>query len=111
VGDCCPSCVANPPDPCLKGQQDYAAFRKELFDKYASVGCKNSKDCTLVLENNACAFVCSVPLPITTASNFPPNMAGMATGFCATCPSPARITCDPMTPSCVNGSCVAVAAD
>jgi hypothetical protein len=110
AGDCCPSCVANPPDPCLQGKQNYAAFRQQLFDKYASSGCKNSSDCILVFEGNACAQVCSVPLPTTLASSFSSNLFSIAATDCATCPPPATTICAAMTAACLNGKCVATSA-
>ena len=110
AGDCCPSCVTNPTDPCLQGKQDYATVRQQMFDKYTSSGCKNSSDCTLVLESNACAQVCNVALPTIMASSFPSNLRSVAATDCATCPVQAPITCDAMTPACVNGKCVAVSS-
>jgi len=65
--------VSDPPDPCIKGQQDYSALRTQMLDKYGSVGCMNSSDCTLVLESNACAAVCNVPIPSSMVDTLQPN--------------------------------------
>jgi len=104
--DCCPSCVPDPPDPCLKGQQDYSAVRTQMLDKYGSVGCKNSSDCTLVLEDNACAKVCNVPVPSAMVDTLQTNLRSSAATYCAGCPKPASVPCDPMVPACMNGRCV-----
>jgi hypothetical protein len=109
-GDCCPSCVADPPDPCPIGQMNYVGFRGMLFDKYSSSGCKNSTDCTLLLEDNACAYACNVALPSIEAQNFAPNLLQYALTACATCPPPDRVNCDPQIAACVNGKCVGVDA-
>jgi hypothetical protein len=107
AGDCCPSCVADPPDACAMGQMTYTGLRMALLDKYGSSGCSNSADCTLVLENNACNVSCGVALPNATATNFADNLAKLAPG-CASCPAPATADCGPVLASCVNGRCMAV---
>lgn len=110
AGDCCPTCVVGPASLCASGQKSYGSLRQQLFDKYGSAGCKNSTDCTLVLESNACAFVCNVPLPTTMASQFGPNLNSSAAAYCATCSPPAAVSCEFMFSACVNGKCVALPA-
>jgi hypothetical protein len=110
AGECCPTCVPDSASMCASGRKSYTVLRQQLLDKYGSVGCKNSSDCTLVVESNACAYVCNVPLPITTASSFAPNLSGSAVSYCANCSPPATVVCDPMAPACLNGKCVAVSA-
>ena len=110
AGDCCPSCVTDPASLCTSGLKSYASLRQQVFDKYASLGCKNSSDCTLVLESNSCAYVCNVPLPIEMASAFAPNLSSSASTYCANCSPPAAVVCDSMAPACLNGKCVAVSA-
>jgi hypothetical protein len=110
AGDCCPTCVADAASLCASGRKNYTNVRQQMIDKYGSAGCKNSSDCTLVLESNACAYVCNVPLPISTASNFAPNLSGTAVSYCANCSPPAPVVCDSMAPACLNGKCVAVSA-
>jgi hypothetical protein len=110
TGDCCPTCVADAASLCASGRKNYTVQRQQMLDKYGSVGCKNSLDCTLVVENNACAYACNVPLPIATASNFAPNLSGSAVTYCANCPPPTAVVCDAMVAACVNGKCVAVSA-
>lgn len=109
-GDCCPSCVADPPDACATGQQVYAGLRATLLDKYGSSGCSNSTDCTLVSENNACSIACNVVLPLSTAHNFVDNLDSLAMG-CATCPPPGEVDCKAQAAACVNGRCVGVDAN
>lgn len=104
-GDCCPTCVVDPPDACLQGQTNYTDFRAQLFDKYSSSPCMNSADCTLVLEDNACAYACNIALPTISAHNFAPNLSTMDPG-CATCEPPTRTDCEPQIAACVNGKCV-----
>jgi hypothetical protein len=110
AGDCCPTCVPDSASLCAAGLKSYTVLRQQMLDKYGSVGCKNSSDCTLVVESNACAYVCNVALPIATASDFTPNLSGSAATYCANCSPPAPVVCDPMAPACVNGKCVAVSA-
>ena len=110
LGDCCPSCVADPPDACATGQQVYADVRAMLLDKYGSSGCSNSTDCTLVSEDNACSVACNVALPLSSAHNYLPNLDSLATG-CATCEPPGEVDCNAQAAACVNGRCVAVDAN
>jgi hypothetical protein len=105
VGDCCPTCVNDPPDPCLVDQKNYADSRASMLEKYGSIGCSNSSDCTLVLEDTACAYVCNVALPTQTARTFTSNSS---TPWCSTCAAPPRVTCPNQVPACLNGKCVAV---
>ena len=105
--DCCASCVPDPPDPCLKGQQDYSALRTQMLDKYGSVGCKNSSDCMLVLEFNACAAVCNVPVPSSMVDTLQSNLRSSAATYCGGCPAPTSVLCEHMVPACMNGRCVA----
>lgn len=105
-GDCCPSCVANPPDQCTRGQKDYANTRQQMFEKYSSSGCRNSPDCTLVLESNACAYVCNVPLPKALSSSFTSGLQQLGATNCATCSAPTKTTCESLIPACLNGKCV-----
>ena len=107
-GDCCASCVADPPDACLIGQKDYAAFRAQLLEKYGGSGCKNSAECTLLLEDNVCGYACNIPLPTSTARNLLPNLESNAKQSCATCEPPLRSECEQATAACVNGKCVAI---
>lgn len=107
-GDCCPSCIADPPDPCLQGQKSYAELRAQMLEKYGSTGCKNSSDCTLVLEDTACGFVCNTPLPSTLATSFVSNLENLAGNYCGACSAPTRAECVPLFPACVNGKCVGV---
>lgn len=107
-GDCCPSCVANPPDACEQGQQTYDELRAALIDKYGSSGCKDSSEYTLVAENNACSASCPIALPTATAANFTSNLANAALD-CATCDIPEPESCPGAIAACVNGKCVATA--
>ena len=100
---------ANCPDPCVQAQTSYAQFRAELLDKYGSVGCENSTDCTLEVEDNACAYSCNTALPSSMTNNFLSNLKNSATG-CVNCPAPVRVTCDGLVAECVNGKCTAVNA-
>jgi hypothetical protein len=108
AGDCCPSCVLDPPDPCDDGQTTYEGLRVQLLEKYSASGCRNSDDCTLVVEDNACAFTCNVPLPGATTTNFIANLSNQAASGCTTCPPPEKFTCMVQAPACVNGKCIAV---
>ena len=104
-GDCCPSCVADPPDACEAGQASSAALRDALIEKYGSESCKNSSECTLVVENNACAVSCPIALPTTTISNFTVNLENAAHA-CASCDVPDAPPCPDAAAACVNGECV-----
>jgi hypothetical protein len=108
AGDCCPSCVADPPDPCTTGQQSYASSRQSMIDKYSSSGCNNSTDCVIVSENNACAFSCGVALPSKMSSSFQSNLDSQAATSCSTCKPPLVTPCIAQVAACVNGKCVAV---
>jgi hypothetical protein len=108
-GDCCPSCLMNPPDACETGQQAYQQMRETLLDKYGSVGCMNSTECTLVQEDNACVVSCPVVLPTATASSYIDNLNSSAAG-CATCDVPLPSPCPASGPAaCVNGKCAMAA--
>lgn len=107
-GACCPTCVANPPDPCAQGKQDYAAVRAALLDRYASVQCQDSDDCTVVLEDNACGTYCSVPITKDLADSYQANLLLIAGSRCATCPVGPLTLCERMAAACLNGKCIAV---
>ena len=107
VGDCCPTCVPDPPSACTQGQQSYASMRTSMITKYSSSGCKNSSECVLVSENNRCAWSCNIPLPGTLSSSFVSNLNSTALSGCATCVAPTDPACEPMLPACVNGRCIA----
>ena len=79
-----------------------------MLDKYSSAKCQNSMDCTLVMESNACAVVCNVPLPTVMASSYQDNLASAAKSNCASCPPQATVLCERMVAACLNGKCVAV---
>ena len=105
AGDCCPSCVTDPPDPCVEGQKAYVESRQQMLEKYNSRGCKNSNDCALVTEDNACTFACNVPLEAEEAGSFMINLTNDASG-CSTCPAIPPAPCEHQSPACVNGKCV-----
>jgi hypothetical protein len=106
VGACCPECVTDKLDACAQGQQDYAAIRTTLLNKYGSSGCRNSSDCVIVPENNLCVWSCGNPVPSTTANNLKMNLDSNAQSSCATCSTPVSVPCGTMVPACVNGKCV-----
>lgn len=106
-GDCCPSCLPDPPDACTQGQKSYADFRAQLLEKYSGTGCKNSAQCGLVKEDNACAFACNIPLPTQTVHSFVDNLASAAASDCSSCAAPAPARCESQVAACVNGKCAA----
>lgn len=106
AGACCPQCVVDPVDPCTQGQQNYAAMRATLLDKYGSLGCNNSSDCVIVLEDNLCVANCGDPLPSSMAASFEANLTAEANNDCATCSTPVPPNCVSVVPACVNGKCV-----
>jgi len=108
-GDCCASCVDDPPDACAQGREAYDQMRRQLLDKYGSGSCKNSAECGLASEDNACARNCDVALPTNTINNYLSNLDNQAKS-CKTCAPPAQIECDAQAAACVNGKCVGVAA-
>jgi hypothetical protein len=100
--------VTDPPDACVQGQKLYADLRASLFDKYSMSGCKNSAECALVKEDNACVSVCNTALPAQSIQNYISNLASSAKN-CSTCAAPPQIECDQQLAACVNGKCVAAA--
>ena len=109
-GDCCRTCVADPPDACVEGQKAYETLRQQLLAKYGSGSCKNSAECSLVKEDNRCASGCNVALPTQSISNWTNNLNSNAKSNCASCPAPAQIECNPQVAACVNGKCIGVDA-
>lgn len=105
-GDCCPTCVADPPDACETGQELYADMKEALLEKYGSSSCKNSSECTIVYELNACAATCGVALPASTAESYTSNLDHYAAG-CETCDPPWPAPCPASVAACLNGKCVA----
>jgi len=106
AGDCCPTCVDDPPDACETGQEIYDDLKDALLEKYGSTGCKNSSECTIVYEANACAATCGVALPTSTAESYSSNLDNYAAG-CETCDPPSVPPCPAAVAACVNGKCVA----
>jgi hypothetical protein len=88
----------------VQGQHGYTVLRVQLLDKYQPTKCKNSSDCTLVLESNACVSICNVPIPTGLSSSYQSNLADAASA-CATCPTLPPIVCAVMLPACVNEKC------
>ena len=109
AGDCCPSCIPDPPDACTQGHTAYAELRSQLLQKYQSTSCQNSTDCALALEDDACAYSCNIPLPSSTLASFTQNLENAASG-CTSCAPPDRAQCDAQVPACVNGRCAAAYA-
>jgi hypothetical protein len=103
--ECCPKCVPDPIDTCRKGQQAYAELRKQLIDKYNSIGCRTSRDCTIVYESNRCAPSCGTAFPVTYAESAQQNLRMSAESNCATCPLMGTPPCAPSSAYCVNGAC------
>jgi hypothetical protein len=99
----------NCPDPCVQAQTNYAQLRAEMLTKYGSLGCKNSTDCTLVLEDNPCAYTCNIALPSETANSFVSNLKYSAAS-CSSCAAPVQVTCESQVPACLDGTCVAASA-
>lgn len=106
-GACCPSCVADPPDACMSGQMTYRQLRGLLLHDGTPTDCKNSSECSLVTEDNVCAFVCNVPVTKVYAPSFISNLTQHAPELCATCTAPVHIDCSPKAAACLNGICVA----
>jgi hypothetical protein len=107
AGACCPACTADPPSACEKGRADYLAERAVLVDKYSSPGCRGASECSIVAEQNQCAWTCGIPLPALTVSNLTSNLLSRADTICASCAAPPVLLCERMVPGCVNGKCVA----
>jgi len=105
-GECCPQCVINPPSQCDEGRSEYSTLRSQMIEKYSSIGCSNSSECTIVPENNACAWTCGAPLSMRMADTLKSNLDSTAAQFCPTCAAPPAVTCERTVPACVNGKCV-----
>ncbi|HKO51912.1 MAG TPA: hypothetical protein VJV79_29590 [Polyangiaceae bacterium] len=109
AGDCCATCIADPPDACAKGQEQYETMRSQLYEKYSSSGCKNSAECELAIEDNACSRSCPLVLPAQSVDNYLSNLNNAASG-CATCAEQPQPKCISVVAACVNGKCLAVDA-
>ena len=72
---------------CNTVTTQYTTNRAAMLDKYNSTPCKIDTDCRLVFEGNACVTNCGVALPISTASFFESNIAGLAMACNASCPA------------------------
>ena len=110
AGDCCASCVADPPDACVVGQQSYASMRASMLEKYGSLGCSNSTDCVIIPENNACALTCGIVTPSRMSTSFQDSLDTNAKSYCSMCKPPLAVPCVSMLPACVNGKCIAVSS-
>jgi len=106
-GACCPTCVANPPEACTVGQMQYPLLRDLLLRSSVAVTCKNSSDCVLVTEDNACAYTCNVPVSTIYAPSFVSDLEKNAPELCSTCDPPPHATCSNQAAACLNGMCVA----
>jgi len=107
-GDCCPSCVPEPPDACEKGRAAYVDLRAQLVDKYGSITCNSSAECALVQEDNLYQFACPIALPSSTTESFKSNIQ-QAEVSCSSCrlTDRAPILCETVIAACVNGRCTA----
>lgn len=100
---CCPVCVQ---DSCQAQQVGYQAFRNQLIDKYASLGCMTNQECTLYYEKNQCGVGCGVSMPIAALTDLDSNLQNYAQQNCSPdCPLPIPPCVAPLMPQCVNGRC------
>jgi hypothetical protein len=108
--ECCPKCVPDPTDTCKKGQQAYAELRQALIEKYNSMGCRLSRECTLVYESNRCGATCGTAFPVSLADSAQQNLRASAESNCATCPVMSTPPCVPLSAYCTPmGRCSTIA--
>jgi hypothetical protein len=65
-----------------------------------------SIECTLVLEDNACAYTCNVGVPLAKASEFVGTLNSLAAEQCDTCSPLDRPPCVTEMAYCFGGGCV-----
>ncbi len=105
-GECCPRCVPDVREACAAGQVSYFDFRKQLIEKYSSLGCIKSEECGVLWENNRCTASCGVPLPAAFVNDATANLKVFAEMSCASCgPVPIPPCPAPAPLYCGDGAC------
>jgi hypothetical protein len=104
-GQCCPICVPGSTDACRKGQQTYFDIRKQMIEKYSSIGCKTNMDCTIVYETNRCIATCGTAFAVSIAQSAAQNLQSLADANCGSCLPPLPPPCVPPYAACINGRC------
>jgi hypothetical protein len=91
----------------MTGRQDYARFQQELVEKYRSVGCQVSSDCSIYYAKNSCASSCGFVVPTQQLVNLDSNLSTFAQQHCAAeCPPLPTPPCEPSpAPQCIAGFC------
>jgi hypothetical protein len=101
---CCPICQSTA--ECDMGRSGYLEFRKQLFEKYSSVGCMQDAECTFLYEGNACSFSCGTPFPVSQVMSAMSNLDSYAKSACLHCPpQPVPPCAAPPPAACINGRC------
>ena len=102
-GDCCPRCIE---DVCVTQHDVYHAIQSELVNKYGSISCTDSSECTTYFENNACSSGCGIPIAISIVASLDSNLQNAAASICTPdCKLPVP-PCGPTpAPSCIDNRC------
>ncbi len=102
-GQCCPTCVQ---DECEKQQAAYEDFKKQLVEKYSSIGCMTANDCTIYWEKNECGAGCGTAIPNALVDSLDSNLQSYARQTCSPdCPFTVRPCDAPAGPFCIKGRC------
>jgi hypothetical protein len=60
---CCFHCEQDPLMQCGLQHAQYANYRAQVTEKYATLGCKVDSECGFYFDKNQCAGACPIPLP------------------------------------------------
>jgi hypothetical protein len=84
---------------CEVQHQNYLAFRQQLVDKYQSIGCNVSSDCSIYYEKNVCGVACGIPIANSVLKDLDANLSSYAQMACnAACPPAPQPPCPPASP-------------
>jgi hypothetical protein len=103
AGQCCATCVQ---DNCEAQREGYRTIRREMLEKYSTLGCMTDTDCTLYYEKNQCGVGCGIAVPTAALRNLDSNLQNYAQTSCSpSCMFPVP-PCEPPAPArCVRGLC------
>jgi hypothetical protein len=104
-GQCCSSCV--PDDVCDRQRSQYQDLRKQLIDKYSSLGCMTANDCTVYYEKNQCQLGCGIVMPRAGVAFLDSNLQSYAQQNCTSNCAQPEPPCDasPVL-ACLDGRCL-----
>jgi hypothetical protein len=106
AGGCCFHCEVDLAR-CATARENHAQFRRQVIEKYSSLGCQVDSYCSLYYEMNQCGSFCGVAMPTRLLKELDAVLNADAEQNCwADCPPIPTPPCEPPSvPLCRDGVC------